>query len=665
MKINHVLSKVNLNNLNNKRKYKAVTLNLAQNYSNSLQLSNFNTIGKSLITFGANLNNGDIDLSKMSVQELQGLKQMYTADRSQQEAKRKDAQEKLNRINNWNYSEEYQKQGDMAAAEINRCGLSTFWNPFQCRDIRSKHYTEFLRKSREIDDLKTKKDLYEQIVNMSSSDVKKNRTFVSQIDIMIAQKQQIEAQERRLRGIEGINKAIEAMGNAKGGLDDRIAGYDYEKDELRRIFINPLVQSQKDPSVEVPPVILLYGANGTGKTTFLNGIATEGKSDEYAVVEQLPPVDTAIELKEALKNIFHKAKVRYLEENEDWEPKRVRTILLINDAERFFGMSYDQAKAVYGDLINEADEAKLKGINHDAEIIDRFKSIFDDCSGVPEEPDHTLANAATTIFITTNYPHLIDRDLLRKMDIFAINPAKGKNMEEVMKFYFKKCSDVLEAIKDRAKDPDFNSDDLKFVKKYISESSVSKLMQYAKNGELNNLKISYNTIPFENIANAFRPNLKTGAFDNRQLQQLSIQALNQYIQDPTQNYEEYYYMLLFNAKRMLDPVRYKHHVDIFNTLAPLNKQEGKEDRQRMLEEKLALYRMEKAGILSDKNRKKLDYIKAQDSQELNYLQTKKEQTVLSDEEQERFNWLLEEKRIIQEDLLKLGDSNNDTEDEDF
>lgn len=662
MKVDFISSKLVSSNLSNFKKGKITSLDANQAYNNTMELSNFNSIGRSMIAFKANQDDGDgsIDLSKMSIQELQDLKQTYTADRKQQEAKKKDAQEKLDRIRDWDYSREYQKQSEAAEAEIQRRDIG-WWQFLKKDEIRSNHKNEFLRKDREIDDLKSKKSLYEQIVSMSSSDVKKNKTFVSQIDIMIAQKQQIEDQERRLRGIEGINKAIEAMGNAQGGLDDRIAGYDYEKDELRRIFINPLAQSQKDPSVEVPPAVLLYGANGTGKTTFLNGIAAEAKKEGYAEIEPLPPVDNAGEFKDAIKDIFSKAKARYLELDENREPKRIRTVLLINDAERFFGMSYDQAMAVYGNLINENDETKLKGINHDAETIDRFKSIFDDCSGVPEKIDETLSNAATTIFITTNYPHLIDRDLLRKIDFFAVNPAKDKNMEEVMKFYFKKCSDVLDAIKDRAKDPDFSADDLKFVKRYISKTSVEKLIQMAQDGTLQNLRVPYDTIPFENIAHAFRPTTKTGAFDNKQLRDLSIQALNQYIQDPAQNYEEYYYTLLFNTKRMLDPVRYKHHVDIFNTLAPLNKQEEKEDTEKMLEEKIILYRMERAGILSDKNRKKLDYIKAQDSQELNYLQTKKTETPLTEEEQVRLDRILEEQKIIQEELSKL---NNLSEDED-
>lgn len=663
MKVNLISQTAVSGNSGNLKQNRTASLNTNQVYNNTMELSNFNTIGRSMISFKANQDDDDIDLNKMSIQELQDLKQTYTADRAEQEKKKKDAQEKLDRIKNWNYNKEYAKQKEEAAAEISRRDLSTFWNPFQCRDIRSKHYNDFLRKDREIDKLKLQKDLYEQILSMSKSDVKKNKTFVANIDVMIAQKARIEAQERRLNSIEGINKAIEAMGNAQGNLDDRIAGYDYEKDELRRMFINPLVQSQKDSSVEVPPAVLLYGANGTGKTTFLNGIATEAKKEGYAEVEVLPPVDNALELKDAIKEIFRKAKVRYLELDENREPKRVRTILLINDAERFFGMSYNQAMAVYGNLINETDETKLNGIKHNPEIIDSFKSILDDCSGVPEKFDETLSNAATTIFITTNYPHLIDRDLLRKMDFFAVNPAKDKNMEEVMKFYFKKCSDVLEAIQDRAKDPDFDENDFKYVKKYISETSVSKLMQMAKDGTLNNLEIPYETIPYENIAHDFRPNLKTGAFDNKQLRDLSVQALNQYIEDPNQNYEEYYYASLFNTKRMLDPVRYKHHVDIFNTLAPLNKQEGKDDEQKMLEEKIMLYRMEHAGILSDKNKKKLDYIKAQDSQELNYLQTKKEETVLSDEEQARFDRLLEEQKIIQEELSQLDRLNNDEDDE--
>lgn len=634
----------------------------------TIELSNFNTLGRSLVSFKSlypddeNKEDSTFDLNAMSIQQLIVLKEMYKYDASEQEEKKKDAQAKLDKIKNWDYSTEYRKQSDAAALEINEKNLSTFWNPFQCRDIKSNHYNEFQRKNREIETLKSQKSLYEQIVKISGSDVKKSKTFVSQIDVMIAQKLQIEKQEQRLESLEGINKAIEAMGNAQGGLDDRIAGYEYEKDELRRLFINPLSQSQKDPSIEVPPAVLLYGANGTGKTTFLNGIATEAKKEDYAVVESLPPVDSAKEFKEAIARIFHKAKVRYLEPGEGNKPKRVRTVLLINDAERFFGMSYNQAKAVYGNLIDETDETKLKGIKHEPELIDLFKSIFDTCSGVPEKIDHSYDNSATTIFITTNYPHLIDRDLLRKIDFFAINPAKGKNMEEVLKFYFKKCSDVLETIKERAKSPDFDPDDLKYIKRHISNESLSKLKQMAQDGTLQDLKIPYDSIPYENIAKDFRPNIKTGAFDNRQFRKLSIEALNKYIQDPSRDYSGHYYELLFNARRMLDPVRYKHQIDIFNTLAPLNKQEQKEDGQKLLDEKIMLYRMEKAGILSNKDAKKLDYIKTQDSQELKYLETKKEETSLTDEEQLRLERIIKEQKIIEEELSKLGSDIEDDSD---
>ena len=183
-----------------------------------------------------------------------------------------------------------------------------------------------------------------------------------------------------------------------------------------------------------------------------------------------------------------------------------------------------------------------------------------------------------------------------------------------------------------------------------------------KNGTLQDLKIPYETIPYENIARDFKPSSKKGAFDNRQLQQLSINALNQYIDDPLREYSGHYYSLLFNTKRMLDPVRYKHHVDIFNTLAPLNKQEEVADEQKLLEEKIILFKMEQAGILSERDKKKLDYIKAQDLQELNYLQTKKTETELSDEEQARLDKILFEQKIIQEELSQLE---NTDDEEDF
>lgn len=639
--------------------------------TNSMELSNFNTIGQSLVLFrgatnaqtntSSNAAASNIDLKSKTIEELQDLKKLRQGQRGLIESKKKDAQKKLDAIAAWDYSAEYKKQLDAAESEINSKNLSRFWNPFKCHDIRQNHYNKFVKRNSEIEEYKKKKEQYQDIVSMAPLSDDEAKDFIASIDDMIAQKQQIEDQERRLRGIQGIKDAIEAMNNARGGLNDRIAGYDYEKAEIQRVFIDPLAESQKNPEIQVPSSVLLYGASGTGKTTFLRGIAYQAKQMGYAHVVEMPAVESSEDFKSELKREFGKAKSRYLELGDDDEPKRVRTVLLMNDAEKYFGMSYEQAKKVYGDLIDEADADRLRHINHDTNIIDDFKSILDSCSGIPEnKEDKALSNSAVTIFITTNYPHLIDRDLIRKFDaIIPVNPAKNMNLEAVMAHYFRKCSDVITEVKNASQNPQFNSRDLKFLNGYLTKKSIDKLVQMAHDGTLDKLDIDWRNIPYDKIAKDFNPSKAKGAFDNMQLRDLSIAALNDYINEPDKLYSNHYYTRLFNEPRKLDPVRYKHFVDIFNTLAPLNQQEEIEETVIRQREKELLQGLEKAGLLSDKEKKRLEYIRTQELQELNYLEYKETEGTLSEEEKCR----LEKMRASMNS--ESGSDDEDYEDDEY
>ena len=634
--------------------------NPVQENKNSIGLSNFNSVGRSLVSFKGD-SSSKIDLKSKSIEELEDLRKVMTDKRDEIEAKKKEAQEKLDAIAAWNYSDEYLKQKNAAESEINEKDLSRLWNPFQCSNIRQKHYNSFIRENAKIESYKVHQQQYKDIVSLAPLSDGEAQNFIASIDAMIEQKEQIEAQEKRLKGIQGIKDAIESMNNARGGLKDRIAGYDYEKDEITRTFIDSLAESQINPEITVPSSVMLYGASGTGKTTFLKGIAHQAKEEGYAHVVEMPAVESSDEFKTELKREFSKAKTRYLELGDDDKPKRIRTILLMNDAEKYFGMSYEQAKKVYGDLIDEADEDRLKHINHDTNIIDDFKSILDSCSGIPQDrEDKALSNSAVTIFITTNYPHLIDRDLIRKFDaIIPVNPAKNENLEEVMKHYFKKCSDVINEVKKASGNPQFNARDLKFLNGYLNQKSINTLVKMAQDGTLNNLSIDWENIPYNKIAKDFNPSKSKGAFDNMQLRDLAIAALNDYIEDPEREYTAHYYVRLFNEPRKLDPVRYKHFVDIFNTLAPLNKQEDVDIAIVKQREKALLTGLEKAGMLSDKDRKRLEYIRTQEQQEINYLEYKEKKDSLSEEEKNRLE-------KIRETILAEKQANEqNAEDEDY
>ena len=100
-------------------------------------------------------------------------------------------------------------------------------------------------------------------------------------------------------------------------------------------------------------------------------------------------------------------------------------------------------------------------------------------------------------------------------------------------------------------------------------------------------------------------------------------------------------------------------VDIFNTLAPLNQQEEIEETVIRQREKELLQGLEKAGLLSDKEKKRLEYIRTQEMQELNYLEYKETEGTLSEEEKCR----LEKMRASMNS--ESGSDDEDYEDDEY
>lgn len=82
----------------------------------------------------------------------------------------------------------------------------------------------------------------------------------------------------------------------------------------------------------------------------------------------------------------------------------------------------------------------------------------------------------------------------------------------------------------------------------------------------------------------------------------TIASLNDYIKDPARNYSGHYYVRLYSEPRKLDSVRYKHFVDIFNTLAPLNKQEEIDPLIMRRRQKEVLLGLERANLMTEKDK---------------------------------------------------------------
>ena len=621
------------------------SVNSISNNEKTFELSNFNSIGRSLISFGSIGNNGNLEA--LTDQQLEDLKRIYRSNQADMDSKKRDAQSKLDEISNWDWFDEYFKQQQDAEDEIKSRGIGKL-HPFKRKEIREKHYDDFKRRDAYIDSLKANRSAYEIIINMTPTNKSQIDALVAQIDAMLAQRKQIEAQRIRLEGIDGVQKTINAMFNKQGNLDDRIAGYEYEKSEIKKMFIDPLVNSKRDPSVKVPAAVLLHGATGTGKTTFLNGIGVQC-SDVAKVVDLSQDVEAEDFLDEVDRQM-RDARTRYFEKDENGNEKRTRTIFLINEAERFLSMTPEEAKILYGDNVFDAmDMEYMERYGQSAEYINQFKSLLDTCSEAPSHPDDT-AKGALTIFITSNYPHLIHPDLLSrdgKMPFLAINPAKNKNIEEVIKHYFKKASELTEKIK-QMEDPE----DIKHVSG-LTQKAKDNIRKMIQVGTIGTLEVDWENIPYDKFAQEFNPSMKKGAFSNDSYRKIADKSINMYFEDPSHNFEYYFISNLdredgekrlpngtiIPSGRDINPQRYKKFVSIYNMLAPSEPNEKK-----------SLLRMERMGMLDEKAQKRLDYIRIREASELKNLQEKEQNGSLTDEEKIR--------------LVQLQDQSVDMLDED-
>lgn len=598
------------------------------------RLSNVDTLGRSLVSFKSTNN---MDLSTMSVSELQDLKKLYQSNQAQIDTAKKDAQANLDKIKAWNEDYEYKKQHNDAEAEINSNYKVRFWHPYKIKAIREKHYNKFYDKRSEIWSLESRKALDEQIVNSSPLNKTQIETLIKNIDAMIIQKQKLDEQQTRLDGIDDVNAAIGAMFNKEDGLNDRIAGYDYEKDQITKLFVEPMFESKRNHKVRVPSAVLLHGATGTGKTTFLNGIGTQCE-DFVKVVDLSIDVD-GDDFEEEIKRQLRSARERYFELDENQKPKQTRTILLINEAEKFLSMTPEEGRKLLGEnILDSVDIELMENYGHNSDYINKFKTLLDTCSEVPKDMEDKN-RGPLTIFMTSNYPHLIHPDLLSrdgKLPFIAINPARNENLEAVVKHYIKKASNLVEKIKEIE-----NPGDVKSLIG-ISRKAKEKIKELIEKGEINKLSIDYEHIPYDKLPEKFNPSMKLGAFSNDRYRKIAEDAINLYLEDPTSSFYNQFTRLLLkeNAEKKLpngavipsgrdiNPNRYKKFVTIYDLLAPAEPNE-----------KEILIEQEKLGSLDEKAQARLNHIRLVEEFELKNLEEKEEQGILSDEEKIRLDEL--------------------------
>ncbi len=339
--------------------------------------------------------------------------------------------------------------------------------------------------------------------------------------------------------------------NQRGGINQRIAGYDKVKMQIRQHFVTPLLDTKKNPTISLPNAVVLYGATGVGKTEMLRGI--EHDCANVANIVHFP-MDTPIDgFMKKIKELLTEARQRYIKDTK-------RTILLIDEAEKYMCMSSEKANRLASSF--EADDFDVleRYGKYDKENIDFLKSLLDRISEVPNPDNPKSTQSATTLFITTNYPHLIDQDLMRRKGKFlpiAVKPAADEDLKAVIKHYFQQNSLLLERTKAAAQNDNFTE----IINGQVRFSPKAKklLIEKRNNGTLNNMSIDPELSDWPNLERFIQfmnPSDKRGAYSNVEIQFMIREAFERYIENPSKPMYKYFFEVKDETLRDITPLRY-------------------------------------------------------------------------------------------------------------
>lgn len=344
-----------------------------------------------------------------------------------------------------------------------------------------------------------------------------------------------------------------------GGINDRIAGYDKIKEQIKRTVISPLIHDNLGRTNKLPSAIILYGATGVGKTEILRGI--EQECAQYATVVNFPITTDVKDFQKKLKQILQEAQKRY----QDPQNSK-RTILLINEAEKYMCMTPERAERLC--LAFQADDFDVldKYGRVDTDNVNYLKSLLDNISEVPSVNDPT--KSATTLFITTNYPHLIDQDLMLrqgKLTPIAVKPAANGDLKAVIQHYFKVHSELLESIK--AASIHDNFENILGSQLRISPEAIKVLVDRRKNDTLKNLFIDYKLSDWKNVPQFLKfanPSARQGAYSNVAWKTMIMEAFNKYLENPEKPLFKHFFDIKSTTPRDITPKRYEQFRTIHN-----------------------------------------------------------------------------------------------------
>jgi len=531
------------------------------NYAPSLQLPNYEIIASkfplNIPSFGGNFEKSD-ELNQKYVQQIEDARKEIEILRKNEpdETVQKAVEENTFyddfQKHKWDYWDTAWKNADSAEEEWhNNHG---FWyrtfHSGELSDIRDNEWRYYYSKEERYYDIDSRYDSNKKIIELSNADKETKAKRIVELENLIDKL-------GKLIDYGGLSRTIDESLSGHGGLNDRIAGYSSVKNKVRK-FIESIKASKDNEDAYVSPCVILYGDTGTGKTTFLRSIESMASGDVEIVRFNN---DDSKPFMKRFWDVCTDAQERY-------RNTKKRTILLMDDAERYFCMPISETK-YYQNELDEADMDEIKLINRNKsnENVKNFKSIFDVLSQIPDDDDanRTSYKSAMSIFITTNHPNLIDRQLIKrpeKMDAYHVGPASGDDLNAVVKFYFKDKEKIINALKMFKDRPDMENaiNGLR----HLDIDAKEAVKENFRNGKADLYDIDPSGVDYDTLTEDIQPSIEEGAYSNVMIKRISFNAFEKYLQNPEDPYQVYFYDELCNTKRDIEPQRYKRYLETAN-----------------------------------------------------------------------------------------------------
>ena len=358
-------------------------------------------------------------------------------------------------------------------------------------------------------------------------------------------------------------------------LNNVIAGYDEQKEELKRMVIEPIQRENLCSSTEkLPPAILLYGPIGCGKSKIAEFVGKEANCNVLKLNPNTSPRKFTGEVKSLLnearkyylaqkllvdsKYEAHEYKSGNLQQKAEYAAtlKSPRTIIVIDEVDKYFNPNSENSS----DDIADMNKTFLKG-------------ILDHCSEIPDTNGATDA-AGVTFFFTTNFPTRVDSE---------ISLRNGK------------CTRLPVSMPD-------NNDIQNILKFYLDNYSNQKIREAINNGK--DLKlVNTEQIPYKSYVTIAAPNKKNGALTGAGIERAVKQATENYIDNKDRYINLQLAQMLTGAKYRVSPEKLDEYQKEIELMGKKYKDIDEKEEFELLSD------LDKLDMITDSQKIRLEYLK--------------------------------------------------------